>query len=191
MRTQKDRMVNQKLYIADDTELRQARKRAKMLIRKFNETDEEHEKDRLQLIKKLFQDTGENCYIEPPFRADYGFNISVGENFYANYDCIFIDVAPIKIGNHVLFGPRVGLYTAGHPIDPVIRNQGFEYGKSISIGDNVWIGGNVVINPGVTIGSNVVIGSGSIVTHNIPSDVVAVGNPCHVLRKINADDQKD
>ncbi len=190
MGIQKERMINQKLYLADDDELKKARKKAKVLIRKFNSADEEHKKYRLQLIKELFKNTGKNYYIEPPFRVDYGFNMSIGENFYANYDCIFLDIAPIKIGDNVLLGPRVGLYTAGHPVDSVIRNQGFEYGKSISIGNNVWIGGNAIINPGVSIGNNVIIGSGSIVTKNIPNNVIAVGNPCHVLRKITVEDKK-
>lgn len=128
--------------------------------------------------------------MEPPFYTDYGCNTEVGDNFYTNYECIILDIANVKIGNNVLFGPRVGLYTAGHPIDAVVRNEALEYGKPITIGDNVWVGGNVVVNPGVTIGNNVVIGSGAIVTKDIPDNVIAVGNPCRVLRKINADDKK-
>lgn len=116
-------------------------------------------------------------------------NISIGENFYANYDCIIIDVCNVNIGNNVFLAPRVCIYTAAHPIDAEVRNTGLEYGKEINIGNNVWICGNVVINPGVTIGDNVVIGSGAVVTKNIPSDVVAAGNPCKVIRKITGEDK--
>lgn len=129
-------------------------------------------------------------YIEPPFHCDYGCHISVGEWFYANYDCIMVDVCKVKIGDNVMFGPRVGIYTAGHPIDAEIRNTGLEFGAPVTIGDNVWVGGSVVINPGVTIGNNVVIGSGSVVTKDIPDNVVAVGNPCRVLREITEEDKR-
>jgi len=114
----------------------------------------------------------------------------VGENFYANFDCIILDVNKVKIGNNVFFGPRVCVYTAGHPIDATVRNASLEFGKPITIGNDVWIGGNTVINPGIAIGNNVVIGSGSVVTKNIPDNVVAVGNPCKVLRSITEDDKK-
>lgn len=117
-------------------------------------------------------------------------NISVGENFYANYGCVIIDVCKVKIGDNVMFGPNVGIYTAGHPIDAEVRNSGLEFGKPITIGDNVWIGGSSVVNPGVSIGDCVVIGSGSVVTKDIPDNVIAVGNPCRVLRPITEDDKK-
>ena len=128
-------------------------------------------------------------YIETPVRFDYGYNTKVGHNFYANFDCIFIDDMEIRIGNNVMFGPRVALYTATHPIDKDVRSSLLEYSKPITIGDDVWVGGNTVINPGVTIGSNVVIGSGSIVTRNIPSNVIAAGNPCRVIRIIDKEDK--
>ncbi|APU71049.1 galactoside O-acetyltransferase [Companilactobacillus crustorum] len=190
MRTEKEKMLAGDLYIAHDPELRKDFKRAKKLVRLYNHTTEDQKEERQRLAEKLLKKTGKGIHLEPPFYIDYGGNTEVGDNFYTNYECIILDIANVKIGNNVLFGPRVGLYTAGHPIDAIIRNEGYEYGKPIAIGDNVWIGGNVVVNPGVTIGSNVVIGSGSIITKDIPDNVIAVGNPCHVLRQINSDDKK-
>ena len=173
----------------DDKELNEDFMRARRLTRLFNSMTEEQMEERKEIIKELFQSTGENVHVEQTFHCDYGCHISVGENFYANYDCIMVDVCEIIIGDNVLLAPRVGIYTAGHPIDAAVRNEGLEFGKPVIIGDNVWIGGNAVINPGVTIGSGVVIGSGSVVTKDIPDHVVAVGNPCRVLRKINEEDK--
>lgn len=190
MRSQKERMLSGDLYIADDPELAKDFHKAKRLLREYNQTTEYQEADRQAILKDLFKQSGKKIHIEPPFHTDYGCNTVIGENFYSNYDCIILDIANVKIGDNVMFGPRVGLYTAGHPIDAVIRNEHYEYGKPITIGNNVWVGGNVVFNPGVTVGDNVVIGSGSIVTKDIPSSVIAVGNPCKVLRKINDQDKK-
>jgi len=190
MRSQKERMLSGDLYIADDPELAKDFHKAKRLLREYNQTTEYQETDRQTILKDLFKQSGKKIHIEPPFYTDYGCNTVIGENFYSNYDCIILDIANVTIGNNVMFGPRVSLYTAGHPIDAVIRNEHYEYGKPITIGDNVWAGGNVVFNPGVTIGDNVVIGSGSIVTKDIPSNVIAVGNPCKVLREINDQDKK-
>ena len=173
----------------DDKELNEDFMRARRLTRLFNSMTEEQMEERKEIIKELFKSTGENVHVEQTFHCDYGCHISVGENFYANYDCIMVDVCEIIIGDNVLLAPRVGLYTAGHPIDAAVRNEGLEFGKPVIIGDNVWIGGNAVINPGVTIGRGVVIGSGSVVTKDIPDHVVAVGNPCRVLRKINEEDK--
>jgi len=190
MKTQKERMLAGELYIADDPELSREMREGKRLARAYSQTTEDEGATRTELLTQIFNKIGKNGYLEPPFHTDYGRNTTIGDNFYANYDAIFIDVAPITIGNNVFMGPRVGLYTAGHPIDAEIRAEQLEYGYPITIGDNVWFGGNVVVNPGVTIGSNVVIGSGSIVTKDIPDGVVAVGNPCHVLRQITAQDQQ-
>lgn len=190
MRSQKERMLSGDLYIADDPELAKDFHKAKRLLREYNQTTEYQEADRQAILKDLFKQSGKKIHIEPPFHTDYGCNTVIGENFYSNYDCIILDIANVKIGDNVMFGPRVGLYTAGHPIDAVIRNEHYEYGKPITIGNNVWVGGNVVFNPGVTVGDNVVIGSGSIVTKDIPSSVIAVGNPCKVLREINDQDKK-
>ncbi|WCG34876.1 sugar O-acetyltransferase [Companilactobacillus farciminis] len=190
MRSQKDRMLAGDLYIADDPELAKDFHKAKRLLREYNQTTEYQEADRKKILDDLFKQSGKKIHIEPPFHTDYGCNTVIGENFYSNYDCIILDIANVKIGDNVMFGPHVGLYTAGHPIDAVIRNEYYEYGKPITIGNNVWVGGNVVVNPGVTIGDNVVIGSGAVVTKDIPSNVIAVGNPCKVLREINDQDKK-
>lgn len=188
MKTQREKMLAGELYVASDPELRKMNQRNRRLVYDFNHSLFDENEKRERIIKELLGKTGENIYFEPPFHCDYGSHISVGENFYANFDCIMLDVAPITIGDDVMFGPRVGVYTASHPTDPVIRKSGVEFGKAITIGDNVWIGGDVVLNPGVTIGNNAIIGSGSVVTKDIPANVVAVGNPCRVLRSINEED---
>jgi maltose O-acetyltransferase len=188
VKSQKERMLAGELYVANDAELSRENHRAKRLVREFNQTTEEQPEERQRLLTAMFHKIGAGGYIEPPFHTDYGTNTTIGQHFYANYDAIFVDVNRITIGDNVFMGPRVGLYTAGHPIDAAIRAEELEYGWPITIGNDVWIGGNVVINPGVTIGSNVVIGSGSVVTQDIPDNVVAVGNPCHVLREITAAD---
>jgi len=189
MMSEKERMLAGKLYIADDPKLIKDFKKARALTRRFNNSTEEQTEYRKQLLQELFEATGENIHIEPPFRCDYGNNITVGENFYANFDCIILDVCKVKIGQNVMFGPRVNIFTAGHPIDAEVRNTQLEYGKPVTIGDNVWVGGNVVINLGVSIGDNAVIGSGAVVTKDIPPNVVAVGNPCRILREITAEDK--
>lgn len=190
MKSQKERMLAGELYIAHDEELGRENHHAKRVTRLFNQTTEDQPEERQRLLKQLFKQIGPGSYVEPPFHTDYGTNTTIGKNFYANYDAIFVDCGPITIGDNVFLGPRVGLYTAGHPIDAAIRNEQLEYGKGITIGNGVWIGGNAVLNPGVHIGNNVVIGSGSIVTHDIPDNVVAAGNPCRVLRRINEEDHE-
>lgn len=188
--TDKERMLKGEIYDPfADPQLREDFQRARRLTRKFNSMTEDQMEERAQVIKELFGSTGENVHVEQFFHCDYGCNIHVGENFYANYDCVMIDVCEIRIGDNVMLAPRVGIYTAGHPIDADVRNCGLEFGKPITIGNDVWIDGNVVINPGVTIGNDVVIGSGSVVTKDIPDHTVAVGNPCRVLRKITEEDR--
>ena len=188
--TEKEKMLSGKLYMASDAELRKEAKKCRKLIRLFNNSTEEEIDYRTSLLKDLFGKVGKNVFIEPTFRCDYGKNIYIGDNFFANYDCIILDVCKVEIGNNVMFGPRVSVYTAGHPIDAEVRITGLEFGQEIKIGDNVWIGGNTIINPGVKIGDNVVIGSGSVVTKNIEDNVIAAGNPCKVLRKITDEDKK-
>ncbi|MBS5951266.1 MAG: sugar O-acetyltransferase [Clostridium sp.] len=189
MMTEKEKMLSGNLYMANDQELKADVKKSRMLTRLFNNTTEEQKEYRAELLKELFKKTGDNIYIEPSFKCDYGCNISVGNNFYANFDCIILDVCNVDIGENVFFAPRVCIYTAGHPIDAEVRNTGLEFGKPVKIGNDVWVGGNTVINPGVNIGSNVVIGSGSVVTKDIPDNVIAVGNPCRVLREITEEDK--
>ena len=188
--TEKERMLSEKLYIPMDEALAADCARSRRLVRLINGTTEEQAEYRVQLFKELFGRTGENLWVEPPFHCDYGCHISVGENFYANFDCIILDVCDVTIGDNVFLAPRVCIYTAGHPIDAGVRRRQLEYGKKVVIGNDVWVGGNTVINPGVTIGDNVVIGSGSVVTKDIPSGVIAAGNPCRVLRPVTEEDSR-
>ncbi len=184
--TEKERMLSGKLYIAKDNELANLHNKAISSLFEFNNTLDVTR--RSEIIKNLFGQVGKNCYIEPPLRMDYGCNTFIGDNFYANFELIILDVAKVFIGDNVFIGPRVSIYTAGHPIAKEIRNTNLEFGKEVRIGNDVWIGGSTVINPGVTIGNNVVIGSGSVVTKDIPDGVIACGNPCRILRKINDSD---
>lgn len=185
-----ERMLNQELYIAgSEPAMKEKSIRGKKLAQQYNRLDFEDFDERTRILKRLFARTGEKLYMEAPIYVDYGCHTTIGENFYANFDCTLLDVARITIGDNVLFGPHVSLITAGHPIDVEVRNAGWEYGKEIHIGNNVWIGANVTVNPGVTIGDNSVIGSGAVVTKDIPANVVAVGNPCRVLRPITEADR--
>lgn len=133
---------------------------------------------------------GDNCNITPPFNCDYGCNITIGKNFYSNFNLTVLDVAEVIIGDNVMFGPNVGIYTAGHPIHYDMRNKGYEYGIRIEIGNSVWFGGNVVVNPGIRIGNNVVVGSGSVITKDIPDNVIVAGNPARIIREITEEDKK-
>jgi len=176
-------------YLANGSELVGERLLVKELLFEFNNLRPVEVEARNAILQKLFGKTGANFYVEPPFRCDYGYNIEIGDNFYANYNLVILDCASVKIGDNVFIAPNVGIYTAGHPIHSNLRNQELEFALPIEIGNSVWIGGNVVINPGIKIGDNTVIGSGSVVTKNIPPNVVAVGNPCKVLRSITEDDK--
>jgi len=187
--TEKEKMLTGKPYKAFAEDLLKERQYAKEMLFDFNGLRPTEIEKRNEIIKRLFGKVGREFFIEPPLRCDYGYNISIGENFYSNYNCIILDCAPVSIGDNVLFGPNVSLFTAGHPIHPVPRNEGIEYAFPITIGNNVWIGGGVIVNPGITIGDNVVIGSGSVVTKDIPSNVIAVGNPCKVLKEISDKDR--
>ena len=183
IKTEKEKMLNEEYYDASGEELTKEREYAKDLCYDYNHTRPSEKEKLKNIIKKLFKSTGQNYRINPPFFCDYGYNISIGENFYSNYNLIILDVCEVNIGNNVFIGPNVGIYTAGHPVNIELRNDGLEYGKKIKIGNNVWIGGNVCILPGVTIGDNVTIGAGAVVTKNIPSNVTAFGNPCKVHKK--------
>ena len=188
--SEKEKMLNGKLYNSNVDELLKERLYAKDVIFEFNMLLPSEKIKRNQIIKGLFGKIQSNFHIESPFYCDYGYNIDIGENFYANHDCIILDCAKVTIGDNVMFGPSVHAYTAGHPVHFEVRNMALEYAFPITIGNNVWIGGNSVINPGITIGNNVVIGSGSVVTKDIPSNTIAVGNPCKVIRKITEKDKK-
>lgn len=184
--SEKQKMIKGLPYYPSDDELTKARKNARRILREISKISEDSEEDRKVLFRQLFGHTGDKFFIENEFVCDYGFNISFGENSYANFNCIFLDAAPIHIGKNVMFAPAVKLFTATHPIDHKLRNTGIEYAKPIRIGDNVWIGGGAIINPGVSVGKNTVIGSGSVVTKDIPANVVAAGNPCRVIRPIKS-----
>jgi len=184
MKSEKEKMVNGDLYNPADPELVQGRMNARKQTRIFNESLETDEGKRTILLKQLFGSTGNNLFIEPTFRCDYGYNIHVGENFFANFDCVFLDVCKIRIGDNCFIAPGVHIYTATHPLNAQERIAGVEYGKPVNIGDNVWIGGRSVINPGVNIGNNVVIASGSVVTKDVPDNVVVGGNPARILKRI-------
>ena len=182
--TEKEKMLNSEYHFGYDEQLVKEREEAKDLCFEFNNIKASDREKRLEIVKRLFGSAGKNPWIESPFYCDYGYNISVGDNFYANHNVIILDVNKVTIGNNVLIAPNVGIYTAAHPLDCELRREGIEFAKPITIGNDVWIGGNVVILPGVTIGDNTIIGAGSVVTKDIPANVVAVGNPCRIVKKI-------
>ncbi len=169
MASEKEKMLSGKLYRAHDQELEEERKRARLLIHQYNQLAPSETTQQQMIIRELVGTCGKQLLIEAPFRCDYGYNIHLGENFYSNFNLVILDCAEVRIGNNALIGPDVGIYTAGHPVHPELRNKGYEFAFPVKIGNSVWIGGHVVINPGVTIGDNVVIGSGSVVTKDIPS----------------------
>lgn len=187
---QKERMLAGLPYKAWLDGLGEERMENKLKIHEYNLLRPDEMNRMEELIKDILGKTGDKVFIEQPFHCDYGKNIEVGNNFFANYNCTILDVGKVIIGENVLFAPNVSIYTAGHPIHPESRNSGYEYGIDVIIGDNVWVGGSVVINPGVKIGNNVVIGSGSVVTKDLPDNVIAVGNPCRVVREITEEDRK-
>ncbi len=183
--TEKEKAKRGLLYNAsNDNELINERFKVKDLCFKFNNTLPSDMETKYALLEQILPNVHTKPFIEQPFLCDYGYNIEMGENFYSNHNLVILDTTTVKFGDNVMLGPNCGLYTAGHPENVEIRNSGLEYAKPITIGNNVWIGGNVVILPGVTIGDNSIIGAGSVVTKDIPSNVIAVGNPCTVKRKI-------
>lgn len=184
MKSEKEKMLNSELYDAGDVELTKDRMNARKLSRLYSQTIETEVDIRMKLLEELLGTTGNRINIEPSFKCDYGYNIHVGEDFYANYDCVILDVCEVQIGHNCLLAPGVHIYTAAHPLDPNERSSGLEFGKPVTIGNNVWVGGRSIINPGVTIGNNVVVASGSVVTKNIPDNVVVGGNPARIIKKI-------
>lgn len=187
--TEWERMVAGEIYFPGDTALLEARQRARVLCRQYNDALPEEDELREEILHRLLGSVGKDCWIEPTLRCDYGCNITVGDTFYANYDCVFLDAAPITIGNNVLVAPRVCFYTAGHPIAPSVRNTGLEFAAPITVEDDVWIGGNVTVLPSVTIGRGTIVAAGSVVTKDLPAGVIAAGNPCRVLRAITDADR--
>ena len=187
----RERMYGQKLYYCNDEDLMREQMKALELLYDFNQTRPSEQDKREKILKKMFAEIGDDCYIEPPFHANWGGkNVHFGNGVYANFNLTMVDDCDIFVGNNVMFGPNVTVSAGTHPIHPELRSKQAQYNIPIHIGNNVWIGANSVILPGVNIGDNSVIGAGSIVTKDIPSNVVAVGNPCRVLREINENDMK-
>lgn len=194
---QEKQMVSGQIYDAYDENLSKKRMHVRMLAYKYNKTSPKQGKLRAKILKEIFKSTGRDIYMEPTINFDYGCNTSVGDYFFANYNCVILDVAPVTVGNGVMFGPNVTIAPPLHPLvarERIIRQDDdgnlhdIEYAKPIVIGNNVWIASNSVVCGGVTIGDNSVIGAGSVVTRDIPADVIAVGNPCKVLREITDED---
>lgn len=185
--SEKEKMLAGLPYQPWEKQLCEERRYAKDLVFEYNQLFPSKRAERNQLLGGLIHHK-DHFHIESPFQCDYGYNIHVGENFYANHNCIILDEALVHIGDNVFFAPNISIYTAGHPIHPTVRKEGIEYALSVHIGDNVWVGGNTVINPGVTIGNNVVIGSGSVINKDIPDNVLAVGNPIRIIRNITDED---
>ena len=186
----KERMRSGKLYFCTDEEL--AREQLKCLDRlyDFNQTRPLEMEKRSALLKEILAEVGENCYVEPPLHANWGIHTHFGRNVYANFNLTLVDDTDIFVGDSVMFGPNVVVATAGHPIDPELRRKVAQFNVPVRIGSNVWIGAGAILLPGVTVGENSVIGAGSVVTHDIPPNVVAVGNPCRVLREISERDRE-
>lgn len=183
MSEEKRKMIAGELYRPGDTTLRSDRLRARQILHQYNHSSPENSSLRQTLLSELLGQA-EDAYIEPTFRCDYGYNIFVGKDFYANFDCIMLDVCPIHIGDSCMLAPGVHIYTATHPLDAQERNSGLELGKPVTIGNNVWIGGRAVINPGVTVGDNAVIASGSVVVKDVPPNTVVGGNPARILKNL-------
>lgn len=183
--TEKEKSVQGLLYDANyDRALMLEREKCQTVLYEYNQTSPALQDKRKQLIQSLLGKSGKNFMFNSPVWFDYGYNIEIGENFFANTNLVILDAAKVIIGDNVFIAPNVGIYTAGHPLEVEPRNQGLEYAKPVTIGNNVWIGGHVVILPGVTIGNNTTIGAGSVVTKDIPAHVLAVGNPCRVIREL-------
>ena len=178
-------MLSGELYLATDEELTRMHFKARKLLYSFNFSQPMDVHRRIEIVRRLFGRIGDNFTVKPPFYCDYGCHIFAGDNLYINFDCMILDCNTVHLGNNVLLAPKVQIYTAYHPIEPELRLTGKELASPVTISDNVWLGGGVIVCPGVTIGSNVTIGAGSVVTKDVPDNVVAVGNPCRVIRSIS------
>ncbi len=179
------------LYDANyDSELAEMRAECAQRCWEYNRLNPAETAQMQDMIRRLFRQAGADCVIMQPFRCDYGFHISVGDHFFANYNCIMLDAADITFGDYVFIAPNCVFTTAGHAIDEEQRNRGLEIALPISVGNSVWFGANVTVLPGVTVGDNVIVGAGSVVTGDIPSGVIAVGSPCRVLRRITEEDKR-
>ena len=184
MKTEKEKMLDGEIYLANDKVLVAERTTAKKLLHKLNVTEYLMNGNSRAILRQLLPNSNKKIYIEPPFHCDYGYNIYSGENVYFNVNCVVLDTMKVTIGDNVFFAPGVQIYTAAHPLDAIERRT-VEFSKPVFIGNDCWIGGNSVICPGVTIGNGCVIGAGSIVTKDIPNNSLAVGNPAKVIRELN------
>ncbi len=183
-KTEREKMLDGELYLATDEELTRMHLKARKLLHDFNFSQPIDVDRRKEIIRGLFGNIGDNFTVKPPFYCDYGCHIFAGDNLYINYDCTILDCNKVHLGNNVLLAPKVQIYTAYHPTDPEIRLTGKELASPVTIGNNVWLGGGVIVCPGVKIGSNVTIGAGSVVTRDLPNNIVAAGNPCRVINKV-------
>lgn len=184
MPTEREKMVSGEFYDPCDSELIAARRAARLATEAFNATSTDDYQERIGMLKDLFGSTGDSVFVEPSFRCEYGFNIHVGDNFCANFDCVILDCAEVRIGKNCMIAPQVGIYTAYHPLDAALRISGKELAAAVTIGDNCWIGGHATINPGVVLGDNVVVASGAVVTKSFGDNVVLAGVPARVIRTL-------
>ena len=184
MKTEKEKMLAGEVFNVYDPELVKERQYARQLVERFNALGEMNPIASNTVIRQLFGYVGKKCEVHPQFKCDYGYNIYVDNDFFANYDCVMLDVSPIRIGKHCLLGPRVQIYTVNHPLDPRLRRNGvYGQSKDVTIGDDAWIGGGAIICPGVTLGNNVIVGAGSVVTKSFGDNVVIAGNPARIIKE--------
>ena len=183
--TEKSKMLSGALYNPNDPVLISERHRARILFQKINLLSDDSKKERKKLLYELLENAGKGLWVEPPFYCDYGYNIHTGKSVFFNFNCVILDVMKVNIGDHVLVGPNVQIYTATHPLDAKTRKSWLEYAKPVSIGNDVWIGGGAIIYPGVSIGDGAVIAAGAVVTKSVPPNVVVGGNPAKILKEID------
>jgi len=185
VKSEKEKMLSGEAFKTGDPELMENKKNARILAEKYNHSSENDLDLRKSLLKELFGKCGEKIIIKPPFHCDYGYQIFIGENFIANFDCVFLDAAPIEIGDNCMIGPKTCIFTISHPFDPQERQKGIGIPKKVIIGNDVWIGGNVTILPGVSLGNNVIVGAGSVVTKSFPDNVIIAGNPARIIKHLD------
>lgn len=183
-KSMRERMLAGEPYLADDPELLNMRRRAQRLLQEFNASTPDDTDRRTALLRDLLGALGSDCELKPPFYCDYGAHIRLGDGVFINYDCVILDCNVVRVGDRVQFGPKVQIYPPTHPLDPSERATGWESAQPVDIGDDVWIGGGAIVCPGVTIGEGTTIGAGSVVTRDVPANVVAAGNPCRVIREV-------
>lgn len=185
-----EQMLAGELYLARNIHPENQSTKGKVLAQKINQTPIDNTEEIIELERQLFGKTCTHFYVNPPLHVDYGRHVEIGENFYANMDCIFLDVNKIIFGDNVMVGPRAGFYTAGHPTDPAVRTKDLEFGLPIIVEDNVWVGANTTILPGVTIGKNSIVAAGAVVTKDVPANTIVGGNPARVIREISKEDKE-